>query len=101
MPAFTSEEVRRALAALQDLVDYDEEFRQAARQDARLAVEQALGLTLPADLDVRQQEAGGRMRLAADWQPAEELSDEELEVVTGGLMDPSTSAREKSVVQRT
>ncbi|MEI2302438.1 hypothetical protein [Ensifer sp. MJa1] len=101
MPAFTSEEVRRALTALQDLVDYDEEFRQAARQDARLAVEQALGLTLPSELDVRQEEASGRMRLAVDWRPTEELSDEELEVVTAGLMDPSTSAREKSVVQRT
>ncbi|QRY70607.1 hypothetical protein JVX98_31745 (plasmid) [Ensifer sp. PDNC004] len=100
MPAFTSEELRRALAALQDLVDYDEEFRHAARQDARVAVEQALGLTLPADMEVRQEEADGRMRLAAEWRTAGELSDDELEVVTAGLLDPSTSAREKTVVQR-
>lgn len=100
MPAFTSEEVRRALAALQDLVDYDEEFRQAARLDTRLAVEQALGLTLPADLEVRQEETSGRMCLAAEWRPTEELSDEELEVVTAGSIDPSIYTREKCVVQR-
>jgi bacteriocin-like protein len=86
MPHFTSEEIRRAMAAVQDLVDCDEEFRNAVGESPRDAIEQALGIQLPANYEIKLHKSANGIQLTGEFtQETDELSDDELEAVIGGV----------------
>lgn len=67
----------------------DEEFRKALKSDARAAIENELGLTLPKGIEVEVLEEGrGKMYLVVPANPnasSDELSSEELDQVAGGI----------------
>lgn len=94
---WTAEEFQQALQEVGRRATIDSEFRALALKDAATAIARVAGKTIPGDLDFKFIDNSGPTKLVPLPDPIpgityEEIGEEELDRVAGGISGPGTVA---------